>query len=288
MTPDLVWREVFLRVDLQDLGRVVQVCQQFHALIDETFWKRRCHFDGIDLPPARVVAVGEQNGRHFDYRRLLAIASASHTNPYGKNIIARVPVNQPQHPDFNGNPACYIYVSRLLYEEPPVGCFAPGPSHCLAAHCHWGLRRIRLELLECGFEDWILDHVRPKIVVGERHAPRNDASATYDFTAELRIAGEVAPRIPDMIKQERHKRFSAEYEKRSEHPWTTECVEFEGYTGGIRYLTVKSEGSTLSDEPEDCRGMKFTDTFIRVEFPAELKWHEMDATSHPACNVPVM
>ncbi|CAJ0949506.1 unnamed protein product, partial [Mesorhabditis belari] len=169
------WKEVFKRCHSVDLLNLEKVCKRFHQLIslNNLFWKDLCARDGIEIPPDHITDSPNEQKQTFNYRYLYHFASKGHVNPYGPNIIADLPINAKQ-------------AEECTLEEPPIGYdLKKGPAKCLATSNSWGWRLIMVNLEKCGIEPWILDDVRPTIIVTEKHAPRSDCGAIYMFGAEV-------------------------------------------------------------------------------------------------------
>ncbi|CAJ0932673.1 unnamed protein product, partial [Mesorhabditis belari] len=169
------WKQVFKRCHSVDLLNLEKVCKRFHQLIslNNLFWKDLCARDGVEIPPNHITDSPNEQKQTFNYRYLYHFASKGHVNPYGPNIIADLPINAKQ-------------AEECTLEEPPIGYdLKKGPAKCLATSNSWGWRLIMVNLEKCGIEPWILDDVRPTIIVTEKHAPRSDCGAIYMFGAEM-------------------------------------------------------------------------------------------------------
>ncbi|CAJ0575197.1 unnamed protein product, partial [Mesorhabditis spiculigera] len=278
--PDFAWFEIFLRCDYEELKNMSEVCRQFYHILDAEFWRSRCLMDGIDLPPQHVIEFAQKNDKYVDYLYLYHYAHKNNVNPYGENLLRDAPVNKTTAANFAGASDWMVYESRgCHYEEPPEGYNATPemPESCLATSFRWGHRQLMVDLTRCGVEPWILDYLRPKIVVEERHAPRHDCGAIYKLKIAMRKEDEGMPRVEGDLapSEKRGIVLTKQYEQWANQPWTTETLVFEKYPAGMRKATVVSCAKDTQFWAGNF-GMKFTGTKLRLAFPDDLHWYALD------------
>ncbi|CAJ0938121.1 unnamed protein product, partial [Mesorhabditis belari] len=280
--PDAMWREIFLRCHFDDLPRMKMVCKQFYAVLTNNFWKDRCELEGIALPPPQVVRLVHSRNSEFDYEYLYHYAHKGNVNPYGPNIVKDLPLERERAKEYAANLSWITYQSQgCTYEEPPVGYQATVecPNKCLATSYNWGYRQIVINLEKCGVEPWILDFLRPTVIVEEKHAPRHDCGAIYKLSIEMLRAEDVPShgshgRIrPDYApNQSRGTMVEKSYEQWAVQPWVQESLQTVYPCGMTKALILTRAKDTQFWAGE--YGMKFTDTVVRLEFTQEPHWYE--------------
>ncbi|CAJ0571440.1 unnamed protein product, partial [Mesorhabditis spiculigera] len=279
--PDVVWYEVFQRCNYKTINEAEKACSQFTRITDDNgFWRDHCERDGITLPPTHAVKLAHIKGHDFDYRYLYSCADTGGVDPYGQNILRDVPVN-PAVAEAYGEHWMRYHTRNCTYESPPVGYNATPemPTEALATSFIRGFRSILVNLEKAGIEPWVLDKFRPAIVARERHAPRFDCSAVYNFAAQVRKEDEIYPHTlvrwlgkPDASRgdiRETH------YPQWAKQPWKTEEIRIADYGFGMRNVLVSS---TAKDNQfwAGNYGMKFTDTELQLVFAEKLEWNDTE------------
>ncbi|CAJ0949054.1 unnamed protein product, partial [Mesorhabditis belari] len=231
-------------------------------------WKDRCVEKGLTLPPKEVLEYMHEQGHAFDFAHLFEHTDKQKIDPYGNNLLLHLPLKPNEAKDFAIRKTWLMYEGNsCTHESPIVGYDVKGesddPIECLSTSCQWGYRKLEIDLEKCGIEPWILDNLKPIIVIEEKHAPRNDCGAMYRFSAKLLAYGtDHSTHSGSEVEIER------EYRQWAGEPWTREEMRLI-CKRGHRRLILCSEGKDTRDWAGNY-GMKFTDTKVRIEFLEKL------------------
>ncbi|GMT34592.1 hypothetical protein PFISCL1PPCAC_25889, partial [Pristionchus fissidentatus] len=166
------------------------------------------------------------------------------------------------------------HMSSMVVEDPPAGC-EPHPeiSRCFATSYSWGKRLVNINLVKEGVPEWLLDHIRPRIIVSELVAPRFDCSSIYKMQAQLLRDNEqfdaraALPRFRAVEKEWPQWTNPAHWEKVE--------VVFEDYPSGVREIGILSQGKDQQFWAGNY-GAKFANLQIRLEMPDEARWLKED------------
>ncbi|GMT34595.1 hypothetical protein PFISCL1PPCAC_25892, partial [Pristionchus fissidentatus] len=187
--PDVVIQEIAKRLDYSTMQAMKLVNKRFlSAVSDPLLWMDLCERDHRTLPTR-------------EFRKGLADHALSDESCKGKLDFERIWVKDP----FRSNLAPPILstleemqrkygwkfepdgeysrphpLSSVIVEEPPVGA-EPHPeiTRCFATSFWIGLRELTIDLVKEGVPEWLLDHIRPRIIVSELVAPRWDCASVY-------------------------------------------------------------------------------------------------------------
>ncbi|GMR34139.1 hypothetical protein PMAYCL1PPCAC_04334 [Pristionchus mayeri] len=274
--PDVVIHEVAKQLDYSTIRAMKLVSRRLHsALSDPLLWIDLCERDDRPLPSRAFrksladQAREDQNEKmvgQLDFERVWV------KNPFRANLM-RSPI-LPQMAEmgreygwkFSDEP----YASMKV-EEPPQGT-VPHPDivRCFATSHQWGQRCATVHLTKEGLPEWLLDHVRPRIVVSELVAPRFDCASEYHLHAQLLRAGEP---FDTRAKTGNRVRVVEKEWPQWTNPAHWERVEtiFEDYPAGMRTLTVISRGKDRQFWAGNY-GAKFANLQVRIEMPDEARW----------------
>ncbi|KHJ85179.1 hypothetical protein OESDEN_15099, partial [Oesophagostomum dentatum] len=77
------------------------------------------------------------------------------------------------------------YIFRIIIEHPPVYCEQTEVTVCFATSYFWCSRYFEIDFEKFGVQNWVMDFIRPKIIIRERCACGEDCGAVYELRAQL-------------------------------------------------------------------------------------------------------
>ncbi|GMT03616.1 hypothetical protein PENTCL1PPCAC_25790 [Pristionchus entomophagus] len=247
------------------------------ALSDPLLWIELCERDKCVLPSREFrknLADNAQNSEDENIVGQLDFEQIWVKNPFRSNLVPptlRTLAEMEKEYGWKFSTSGQsIDRSSMKVEEPPAGC-EPHPDfeRCFSTSYTWGQKLITINLVKEGVPEWILDRIRPRIVVSECVAPRFDCASEYHMHAQLLRENELfdtRARLP---------RFRVE--KKEWPQWTNpaewERVEiiFDDYPMGMREIGVLSQGKDQQFWAGNY-GSKFANLQIRIEMPDEARW----------------
>ncbi|GMT34533.1 hypothetical protein PFISCL1PPCAC_25830, partial [Pristionchus fissidentatus] len=234
----------------------------------------------------------------LNFRKSLAEHANTHENCVGKLDFERIWVKNP----FRSNLAPPIlntigemyrkngwkFTDRSLYnsmliEEPPEGCEQhPNITRCLATSHIYTTRLATIDFIKEGVPVWILDHIRPRIVIREFVVPRSGYAARYRMRVIANLPKEMNSHVRDADDHVDSCDFPSVWrEEEREWPhWTHESkweqveICLEDYPAGIRTISVTSGGKDTqsTDYAEEYNGVKIANLEIHLEMPNVVRW----------------
>ncbi|KAF8381714.1 hypothetical protein PRIPAC_70856 [Pristionchus pacificus] len=248
----------------------------YNALSDSLLWIDLCERDKAVLPSiafrrslAEHAEEDESRVGQLDFERIWV------KNPFRPNLVPpMLSTMEAMDREYGWKFASDRHQndrSGMVVEEPPAGC-EPHPDivRCFATSYVWGKRLVTINLKKEGVPDWILDRLRPRIIISELVAPRFDCSSIYQMHAQLLKEGEM------FDTRATHPRRSA-VEKMEWPQWTTPTqwsrveIVFVDYPVGMREIAVMSQGKDQQFWAGNY-GSKFANLEIRIEMPDEMRW----------------
>uniref|UniRef100_A0A914DS47 FBA domain-containing protein n=1 Tax=Acrobeloides nanus TaxID=290746 RepID=A0A914DS47_9BILA len=259
--PEFLHFEILLRLNTKELIKnCTLVSKKWNSILAQTqFWIQKCEYDGHNeaLPPVHLRQLP------FNYKKICL------KNPFGRNLIQAYP-NQLKNPrnacrceqihgscsdkDFGGDPRwIYQQKQRFSHEIPP---FFLGHEHfdkdfdfnlidsCLATSNCWSSKEIMIDLLKEGFDEFVLDQLRPTITISEYVAHRADCGAIYHMEAYLLTKNKKLFQNlpPEMVTRFETRKTFAQWESQK---WVKIEHCFKKYPIGVRYILFKSDGKDL-------------------------------------------
>ncbi|GMT16033.1 hypothetical protein PFISCL1PPCAC_7330 [Pristionchus fissidentatus] len=289
--PDIVIQEIAMRLDYNTMRTMKLVHSRFHtALSDPLMWIHLCEKDKRTLPS-------------YDFRKSLAEKAREDKNFTGQldfeHIWAKDPFRQnhapPLLPSIAEMETSYrwrinpLSDTSIIMEEPPVGC-APHPAvkRCFSTREAWCIRPVTINLVKEGVPEWLLDHVRPRIIITELIALHTQYSNNYHMhTCLLRDGEQVDEFVPQArnreVKRERRADGLNVGQQAPLADWEQVDIVFEDYPVGMRRIEMKIYHS----------GTTFANLRIRLEMPNILsRWlgaNEFpDVTYRDCCGIRVL
>uniref|UniRef100_A0A914DTL1 FBA domain-containing protein n=1 Tax=Acrobeloides nanus TaxID=290746 RepID=A0A914DTL1_9BILA len=217
--PEFVHFEILLRLNTKELIKnCTLVFKKWNSVLTQPqFWIQKCEYDGRNeaLPPVHLRQLP------FNYKKICL------KTPFGRNLIQAYP-NQLKNTrnacrsdkDFGGDP-------RWIYQQ------KQGTS-----------KEITIDLLEEGFDEFVLDQLRPTITISEYVAHRADCGARYHMEASLLTKKkEFFQNLPsEMVTRFETRKTFDQWESQK---WFKIEHCFKKYPVGVRYILFESEGSDL-------------------------------------------
>uniref|UniRef100_A0A1I7XG51 F-box domain-containing protein n=1 Tax=Heterorhabditis bacteriophora TaxID=37862 RepID=A0A1I7XG51_HETBA len=296
--PDEVWFEVFLHCDRTSLYNASKVCRLFHSILaTPKFWIEKCEQDKVELPPVEwrkfcrreESKVNEEsvnkNQYTFNYR------SIYHKNPYNRNL-AHV-IHSDSTIEELSRTHGYVFDHSgdgIIIEKEPVNCEKSSEVEvCFATSYEWCQRYFEIDLRKCGIEDWIMDRVRPTIIVRELSCCRRDCGAVYEFRAQLLQTSEL---FDKNILLPRFRMISKTWEQwqvdnsllllsiLGGFSWELSEHIFTEYPPGMRRIGIMSSGKDTQFWAGHY-GAKFANTEVIVKFPEDIRLYNDDDFQDP-------
>ncbi|GMT34597.1 hypothetical protein PFISCL1PPCAC_25894 [Pristionchus fissidentatus] len=268
--PDVVIQEIAKRLDYSTIREMKLVNRSVYAtLSDPLLWIDLCERDHR-IVPSRA------------FRKGLAKHALNDENCFGKLDFERIWVKDPFRsnlvppmlPSIETMKRDYGWTftenswTRMIVEEIPSDEH-PEISRCIATSHSWGGRLVTIDLVKEGVPEWLLDHVRPRIVVSEMVRPRFDCASVYRMLAQLLEEGEDANGRGAPLQ--RCRAVERTWPQWDPAKWERVEVEFDGYPAGMRKIAVGSEGKDKQYWRGNY-GAKFANLQIRTEMPEEFRW----------------
>ncbi|GMT34594.1 hypothetical protein PFISCL1PPCAC_25891, partial [Pristionchus fissidentatus] len=279
--PDVVIQEIAKRLDYGTIKSMKLTNSRLRsALLDPLLWMDLCARDHRTIPSRKfrnslaenaVLFRDEDRFGKLDYERIWA------KDPFRSNLAPPIlssieamrreygwrldDVGHCHHPT--------LPHVRMLVEEPPRGCEPhPEVQRCIATSIFWGTRLMRVNLIKEGFSEWVLDHIRPRIIISELVAPRPECSSIYRIHAQLLKPGE---RFGSYTAPSRYRAEEKEWPQENPGRWERVELVFEDYPTGMREIGVLSEGKDRGIWGGNF-GAKYANLQIRIEMPDEARW----------------
>ncbi|KAF8368373.1 hypothetical protein PRIPAC_86202 [Pristionchus pacificus] len=271
--PAIIVQEIAKRLDYRSI-QAMKLCNRhiYNALTDSLLWIELCERDKRALPSIefrKSLAESADNNEacvgQLDFERIWV------KNPFRSNLappmLESLADMQTQYGwTFNRSEDAEM----MVVEEPPAGTEPhPEVTRCIATSCWEGKRIVKIDLVKEGIPEWILDHIRPRIIVGEMVAPRWDCGSTYTMRTKLLRPDEEFGRI---YEDDRIMNTTKAWNQ-----WTSPCrwekveMTFEDYPMGIRHIEVHSCGEDRQNWAGNY-GAKFANLEIRIEMPDKVYW----------------
>ncbi|PAV80663.1 hypothetical protein WR25_03299 [Diploscapter pachys] len=159
----------------------------------------------------------------------------------------------------------------LSIEIPPVFCdYSEETEVVFATSFGWCSRYIEIDLEKWGIDGWVLDYVRPQIVVTELCNCRQDCGAEYELYAMLMMNGES---FDSNIVLPRTGKFDKRWEQwAGGKEWTKAEVKIEEYPIGMRKIGIYTRGKDTQFWAGHY-GPKFTKPEISILLPNAISFH---------------
>ncbi|GMT34596.1 hypothetical protein PFISCL1PPCAC_25893, partial [Pristionchus fissidentatus] len=273
--PDVVVQEVAKRVDYSTIKKMKLVNRSFRtALADPLLWINLCERDQRTLPSREFRKSLAQHALNdescigkLDFERIWVL------DPFRSNLVPpMLPTLEEMKWEYGwrfSEPPMGKQDLSMIVEEIPVGEH-PEISRCIATSYTWGQRTLTIDLVDEGVPEWMLDHVRPRIVISELVRPHPDSSATYRMHAILLREGEQFH--PCGYGPSQLQLTGINWRNGSSAQWVRVGVTFEDYPMGIRKIAVRSEGMDTQYQRDRNYGAKYANLQIRVEAPEKFRW----------------
>uniref|UniRef100_A0A914DUD3 Uncharacterized protein n=1 Tax=Acrobeloides nanus TaxID=290746 RepID=A0A914DUD3_9BILA len=261
--PEFLHFGILLRLNTKELIKnCTLVSKKWNSILTQPqFWIQKCEYDGHNeaLPPVHLRQLP------FNYKKICL------KKPFGRNLIQAYP-NQLKNPenacrceqtrrcldkDLGGDPR-WIYQQKhgFSHEIPPI--FAHGHfdkdfdinliDSCLATSYNWASKEIMIDLVNEGFDEYVLDELRPTISISEYTAHRADFGeirhAIYNMEAYLLTKNkELFRNSPyEMVTIFDIRKAFGQWEPQK---WVKIKHSFKKYPAGVRYILFKSDGKDL-------------------------------------------
>ncbi|KHJ76572.1 F-box associated region, partial [Oesophagostomum dentatum] len=149
----------------------------------------------------------------------------------------------------------------IIIEHPPVYCEQTEVPVCFATSYFWCSRYFEIDLEKFGVQNWVMDFIRPEIIVRERCACREDCGAVYELRAQLLEDDE---EFDKNAVSSRAERTWDQWE--GGKSWDTVELVLKDYPSGMRKLGVLSRGKDTQFWAGNY-GSKFGATEVLIKFP---------------------
>jgi len=259
---DDVLTEIFLRVqDPRTIANCALVCRRWAAILatSSPFWVTKCKFDGR-LLPVSLLAEANARGNRLDMRIIWR------KNPYDRNLIKN-DSGQERFKHWTIDPQGWTQSQRyagpnagLMHpiEKPPSGAHGEGIESCFVtsySHCQ---KEQLVDLRSEGVEYWILDELKPSIIVSEWHGSRRDSGARYGM--EIALLGENSEPLENGTFE-----FQRVMKCSDGGSFMEVSHRFLNYPRGLRYIRFRSYGRDTSSW-SGFFGAKMAKASVRIEF----------------------
>ncbi|CAI5442425.1 unnamed protein product [Caenorhabditis angaria] len=237
---------VFLVVDNETLENLNKTCRKFRNIIKrDAFWIQRAEYFGKQecLPSKKwriaansnkfqtdSISADQSSEFKFNFKKMvLDFQGYGNFEPY--QIDHRKDLDYHSHKynmHFNGD-------DGIVIEENGIGCEAdPSVPACFAlTYFRCDIDTV-IDFKQIGIDDWILDHVRPKIRITQKVNHRFDCGSFIRIKAKLSNNSEF---------YEVHGTTEKSW-RQWEAPcnWENLILEIENYASGMRFLKVRAYG----------------------------------------------
>ncbi|KAK6753220.1 hypothetical protein RB195_012673 [Necator americanus] len=268
---ETLWFEILKRCDKNSLLRCEQACRLFHNILKTSqFWIEKCEYDGVAIPPLNWRkflrqdldvshdSEGSSMQRELNYKRIFCC------RPYNRNLAMQLSNTSTLN---SLKKKGMVFRSRgdgIRIEHPPVYCEPSEVPVCFATSYDWCSRYFEINFEKSGVEGWVMDLIRPEIVVRERCACREDCGAEYELRAQLLKDDEqfdenvILPRF--LVATRSWNQWEGG------KSWDTVEHIFKDYPSGMRKLGVMSRGKDTQFWAGHY-GSKFGATEVLIRFP---------------------
>ncbi|KJH45509.1 Actin [Dictyocaulus viviparus] len=268
---EVLWFEILKRCNRTSLLYAEQTCQLFHKILQSSrFWIEKCEYDGVPIPPLNwrkflrkkeleCSDIGSKSTAHFlNYKKVFF------RQPYQRNLAVMLN-NSSTLKNLEEQGMVFEHGGdRLIIENPPVYCDSSEVSICFATSYDWCYRYCEIDFEKSGIEGWVMDEIRPKIIVRERCACRQDCGAIYEFRVQLLKKDE---HFDGNVHLPRFRTVSRSWEQwEGGKSWETIEEIFTEYPNGMRKLGIMSRGRD-SQFWAGHYGSKFGATEVLISFP---------------------
>ncbi|KHJ93827.1 F-box domain protein [Oesophagostomum dentatum] len=270
-TDESLWFEVLKRCDKASLIRAEQACRLFRKILKTSqFWIEKCEYDGVALPSLNwrkfirqeADSVQDSDGPsvpyEFDYKRICFC------RPFNRNLA--IPLTNTSTIN-NLKKKGMVFRGGgdgIIIEHPPVYCEQTEVPVCFATSYLWCSRYFEIDLEKVGVQDWVMDFIRPEIIVRERCACREDCGAVYELRAQLLKDDEQFDEnviLPRFLVAER-----TWNQWEGGKSWDTVEHVLKDYPSGMRKLGVMSRGKDTLFWAGNY-GSKFGATEVLIKLP---------------------
>ncbi|GMT16026.1 hypothetical protein PFISCL1PPCAC_7323, partial [Pristionchus fissidentatus] len=285
--PDVVIQEIAKRLDYSAINTMKLVHSRFNcALSDPLIWIQLCERDNRTLPSyefRKGLAEHLQKDEHclaqIDFEKIWARDPFRSNLVHADSIIMKEEVveetsrlDDPSRDPFNKSPEQPYLISSisevLRFEEPPIGCVThPEVKNCKSTRKWMHIdRQLGIDLLKEGVPEWILDHVRPRIIISQFIALHRHRDPIVEMRARLIVEGELPTDEVPLVRRNRRVAWMADpLDLNGPIPltqWRQVENVFEDYPMGVRQIGINATYS----------GAGFTNVQVRVELPEEFRW----------------